>query len=536
MDRFQQEVLEKGLGELGFDNLGQCQLNPPRAEVIEQAICLDEASLSSMGALTVNTAPFTGRSPNDKYLVVNSDPDLWFASGTQSLTAETFQSIKAKMTRAMGQRNLFVRDVFAGADPAHALRIRVITDLAWQNLAAANMFIDAGEEAPFANPDFTLLVSSQFKADPVEDKLRSSAFIILNFDEKLVLIGTTRYAGEIKKSVFTLMNYVLPKQGILSLHCSANKAQKGDVALFFGLSGTGKTTLSSDPNRALIGDDEHGWSDQGIFNFEGGCYAKTIRINPIYEPLVYSAINRFGALLENVPLDANHNPLFDDSGITENTRASYPLSYIGNYEPSGTGGHPNHIFFLTADAFGVLPPLACLTRDQALYYFLSGYTSKLAGTERGLGDKPEATFSTCFGAPFLPLKPSIYASLLAKRLEQHGTKVWLLNTGWSGGGYGVGHRIALPMTRAMIKAVLDGELNETPTHIHPVFNVAIPDVVPGVPAELLNPELSWQDKVAYYAEAQSLASKFIENFKKYKQTLPESVVLSGPNQHLNHQE
>jgi len=306
--------------------------------------------------------------------------------------------------------------------------------------------------------------------------------------QKDLWLASTLYAGEIKKSVFTFMNYLLPKKGILPLHCSANKGQDGSVALFFGLSGTGKTTLSSDPERALIGDDEHGWSDNGIFNFEGGCYAKTIRINPKYEPLVWSAINRFGCLIENVPLDEHHHPDFDSSAITENTRASYPLEFISNYEPSGMGGHPDHIFFLTADAFGVMPPLAKLSNAQAIYYFLSGYTSKLAGTERGLGDKPQATFSTCFGAPFLPLKPTVYANLLSEKLTKHGTQVWLLNTGWSGGGFGTGKRIALPLTRAMISAVLGGALDHVETHTHPIFGVEIPNEVPGVPQEVLNPE------------------------------------------------
>jgi len=316
------------------------------------------------------------------------------------------------------------------------------------------------------------------------------------------------------------------------LHCSANMGAAGDVALFFGLSGTGKTTLSSDPQRRLIGDDEHGWNERGVFNFEGGCYAKTIRINPELEPLVWSAINRFGCLLENVPLDAQRRPDFDSSDITENTRASYPLDFIPNYEPSGQGGHPKHIFLLTADAFGVLPPLAKLTIEQAMYYFLSGYTSKLAGTERGLGDKPEATFSACFGAPFLPLKPSIYANLLVEKLAQHQTHVWLLNTGWSGGGYGVGKRIALPLTRTMINAVLSDQLNNVETHRHPIFNLDIPNEVEGVPQNVLNPALAWTDPAYYQQEALQLAHRFAENFKKYEKTVPLQVRAAGPREAL----
>ena len=522
------EILRAELDKLGLGEVKEVKYNLSIPELVTESLCRGETKLADSGAIVVNTSPFTGRSPNDKYLIENGDPDLWFASGTEPLKQEQFGRLKTKMIETMKPLRLYVRDVLAGADPENSIRIRVITDFAWQNLAAANMFIDYNGETPHIDPDFTMLVCSKFVGDPQADGLRSPAMVVLNFDEKLVLIGNTRYAGEVKKSVFTLMNYVLPKRNVLSLHCSANIGQDGDVALFFGLSGTGKTTLSSDEARALIGDDEHGWSDNGIFNFEGGCYAKTIRLNPKYEPLVWSAINRFGALLENVPLDENNHPDFDDNSITENTRASYPLTFISNYEPSGMGGHPNNIFFLTADAFGVLPPLAKLTKEQAMYYFLSGYTSKLAGTERGLGNKPEATFSTCFGAPFLPLKPTVYAKLLAERLEKHGTTVWLLNTGWSGGGFGVGERIKLPLTRAMISAALSGELDNVPTHIHPIFNIAIPDAVPGVPNEVLNPELSWADRDAYEAEARALAEKFRNNFKKYEANVGPEVPASGP--------
>jgi len=522
------EVLRAGLEKLGFTEIPEIKYNLIIPELVSESLKNGESQLADTGALVVNTSPFTGRSPNDKYLVENGDPDLYFASGTEAMTSENFDRLKLKMIDSLIAETLYVRDVLAGADPENTIRIRVITNQAWQSMAASNMFIANSSNEPHADPDFTLLVSSKFVGDPAGDGLRSPAMVALDFDKKLVLIGNTRYAGEIKKSVFTLMNYVLPKRNILSLHCSANIGEKGDVALFFGLSGTGKTTLSSDEARALIGDDEHGWSDNGIFNFEGGCYAKTIRLNPKYEPLVWSAINRFGALLENVPLDENSKPDFDDSGITENTRASYPLTFISNYAPGGMGGQPQNIFFLTADAFGVMPPLARLTKEQAMFYFLSGYTSKLAGTERGLGDKPQATFSTCFGAPFLPLKPTVYAKLLAKKLEEHGTRVWLLNTGWSGGGFGVGERIKLPLTRAMISAALKGELDKVPTHIHPIFKVAIPDTVPGVPNEVLNPELSWHDREQYELEAKALAQKFVDNFKKYEKNVGSEVTASGP--------
>ena len=521
------EVLRAELTKLSLGDVQEVKYNLNIPELVTESLVNGEGKLADTGALVVNTSPYTGRSPNDKYLVENGDPDLWFASGTEPMTSENFKQLKKKITNTLQNGTIYVRDVLAGADPENTVRLRVITDLAWQSMASSNMFIANTSGEPHIDPDFTLLVSSRFAADPAVDGLRSPAVVAMDFDEKLVLVGNTRYAGEIKKSVFTLMNYVLPKRDILSLHCSANIGEKGDVALFFGLSGTGKTTLSSDESRALIGDDEHGWSDNGIFNFEGGCYAKTIRLNPKYEPLVWSAINRFGALLENVPLDENNQPDFDDNSITENTRASYPLTFISNYAPGSMGGQPKNIFFLTADAFGVMPPLARLTKEQAMFYFLSGYTSKLAGTERGV-TKPEATFSTCFGAPFLPLKPTVYAKLLAEKLEQHGTHVWLLNTGWSGGGFGVGERIKLPLTRAMIGAVLKGELNDVPTHVHPIFNIAIPNEVPGVPDKVLNPELSWQDREQYDLEARALAQKFVDNFKKYEDNVGPEVLATGP--------
>jgi len=522
------EPIGQELSKLGISKPQAIFYNLNRAELVEAALANQEGMFSHAGAFAVNTSPYTGRSPNDKYLVTNDDPDLWYASGTQAMDYNTYSALKTKVMAHLQRQKLYVRDMRAGADPDQTLKIRIISDLAWQNFTASNMFIPLSGGKPIINPDLTVVAATSFAADPKMDGVRSPAFIIMNFEEKLVLIGTTRYAGEIKKSVFTFMNYVMPKRGVLSLHCSANKGAAGDVALFFGLSGTGKTTLSSDPQRRLIGDDEHGWNDRGVFNFEGGCYAKTIRINPELEPLVWSAINRFGCLLENVPLDDQRQPDFDSSAITENTRASYPLDFIPNFEPSGQGAHPKHIFLLTADAFGVLPPLAKLTIEQAMYYFLSGYTSKLAGTERGLGDKPEATFSACFGAPFLPLKPSIYANLLADKLAKHETHVWLLNTGWSGGGYGVGKRIALPLTRAMINAVLSDQLNNMETHNHPVFNLAIPNEVEGIPQNVLNPENAWSDQTAYQQEALHLAQRFAENFKNYENTVSQQVRAAGP--------
>jgi phosphoenolpyruvate carboxykinase (ATP) len=524
---YSHQIISSSLQELGFDPNPEFDYNLPAAALVEKAIIQNEGELSGEGALIVDTTPYTGRSPKDKYIVADDDPDLWLASGTEWMSRDKYEALKAKMLSHLSKQHLFVRDVKAGADPENLAKVRIITNLAWHNLAASNLFIKS-EEGPWENLDFQVIVDSNFEADPTIDGTRSPAFILLDFKTKVVLIAKTRYSGEIKKSVFTFMNYRLPKKGVLPLHCSANIGNSGDVALFFGLSGTGKTTLSSDPDRALIGDDEHGWSDKGVFNFEGGCFAKTIRLNPKYEPLVWSAINRFGCLIENVPMDADRNPDFDSDIKTENTRAAYPLRFIPNFVPSGQGGHPKDIFFLTADAFGVLPPLSKLSKDQALYYFLSGYTSKLAGTERGLGDKPETTFSTCFGAPFLPLKPAIYAQLLARQLENYGTKVWLLNTGWSGGAFGIGKRMALPLTRRMISAVLGGEIVDTPTHLHPIFKLEIPDAIKGVPVEVLDPEKTWSDADAYERDARLLAAKFVENFKKYEKTVPDSVTQSGP--------
>jgi len=524
---YSHQMVSRSLRDLGFGPELDFEYNLPAATLIEEAVNQNEGQLSSEGAFIVDTTPYTGRSPKDKYIVEDDDPDLWLASGTEWMPREKFEALKAKMLSHLGKQHLFVRDMKAGADPENLAKIRIITNLAWHSLAASNLFIRNTGEA-WDKLDFQVIVDSNFEADPTVDGTRSPAFIILDFKTKVVLVAKTRYSGEIKKSVFTFMNYRLPKNGVLPLHCSANIGHADDVALFFGLSGTGKTTLSSDPDRALIGDDEHGWSSKGVFNFEGGCFAKTIRLNPKYEPLVWAAINRFGCLIENVPMNPDRVPDFDSDIKTENTRAAYPLSFIPNFVPSGQGGHPHHIFFLTADAFGVLPPLSKLSTDQALYYFLSGYTSKLAGTERGLGDKPETTFSTCFGAPFLPLRPAIYAQLLAQQLERYGTKVWLLNTGWSGGAYGIGKRMALPLTRRMISAVLGNELEATPTHMHPIFRLEIPDTIEGVPTDVLDPEKTWSDQEAYEKDARALAAKFVENFKKYEDSVPSSVTQSGP--------
>jgi phosphoenolpyruvate carboxykinase (ATP) len=435
------------------------------------------------------------------------------------------------MRAYLQSRDVFIQDAAAAAHPDHRLAIRVITENAWHNLFARNLFIRLEpEQIPDHIPEFTILQAPGFHADPEEDGVNSEVFIVLNLEKRMILIGGTSYAGEIKKSIFTTLNYLLPLKGVLSMHCSANVGKGGDVALFFGLSGTGKTTLSSDPERLLIGDDEHGWGDDGVFNFEGGCYAKTINLRAELEPMIWEATRNFGTILENVSLDPDTRRVdFDDQSLTENTRAAYPINFLENIVPEGRGGHPENIFFLTADAFGVMPPVARLTPEQAMYYFLSGYTSKLAGTEKGVKE-PQTTFSTCFGAPFLPLYPRVYAHLLGEKIARHKAKVWLINTGWTGGPYGVGSRIRLPFTRAMIRAALNGSLENIPLRDDPYFGVAVPEQVPGLPAEILNPRQTWADPQAYDQQARSLVAKFQENFTQFADQVAPEVAAAGPKQ------
>ena len=422
-----------------------------------------------------------------------------------------------------------MQDATAAAHPQHRLPIRVITESAWHSLFARNLFIRIKpEEQPNHIPEFTILQAPGFQADPQDDGTNSEVFIVLNLEKRLILIGGTSYAGEIKKSIFTTLNYLLPQKGVLSMHCSANVGKDGNSALFFGLSGTGKTTLSSDPERALIGDDEHGWADDGVFNFEGGCYAKTINLREEYEPLIWNATRHFGTVLENVSIDTNtRRTNFDDDSLTENTRAAYPIGFLDNIIPSGRGGHPTHIFFLTADAFGVLPPIARLTPEQAMYYFLSGYTSKLAGTEKGVKE-PQTTFSTCFGAPFLPLFPSVYAKLLGEKIARHDSQVWLVNTGWTGGPFGIGSRIRIPYTRAMLRSVLTNQFQGVAFKTDPFFGLSVPERVPDVPVEVLNPRQTWADPQAYDHQAQALVAKFISNFKQFESQVSAEVIAAGP--------
>ncbi len=498
------------------------------AQLIEMALLRKEGVLTETGALRVTTGKYTGRSPNDKFIVDTPSVHNEIAWNTNKpFAVEQFENLYKRMTAYMQNREVFVFEGFAGTDDTYRIQIRCINEFAWQNLFIQQLLVRPEAAFQEFSPEFEVICMPGFKAIPQVDGTHSEAFIIINFERRIVLIGGTHYAGEMKKSIFTVMNYLLPKQGVLSMHCSANVGDSNETALFFGLSGTGKTTLSADPGRQLIGDDEHGWSDRGIFNIEGGCYAKCIRLRYETEPQIWEAI-RFGAVLENVVIDMNSRGIYyDDESITENTRAAYPVDYIPNAKMPGVGGHPKTIVFLTADAFGVLPPIAKLTKEQAMYHFLSGYTSKLAGTERGV-TQPEATFSSCFGAPFLPLSPLVYAALLGDKLTKCDTNVFLINTGWSGGPYGIGNRMKLPYTRAMVTAAIEGQLSEVSYELDPVFNVYVPIECPGVPSFVLTPRNTWNDKEEYDRKAIELARLFKKNSEKFANTLPDTILKAGP--------
>ena len=498
--------------------------------LVEAALQRGEAMLASNGALVARTGTRTGRSADDKFVVNNAAAkDMHWDKFHRPMDPQVFAKIKAKAFAHLTGRELFVLDARAGADPANAVPIRVITEFAWHNLFAKQLFRHiSAEQAATQHPAWTVVDVPSLSLDPAVDGSRSDVAAMINFEEKLVLIVGTEYAGEIKKSIFTIMNMLLPERGVMPMHCSANIGPDGAVAIFFGLSGTGKTTLSADSERTLIGDDEHGWSDNGVFNFEGGCYAKCIRLSHEAEPEIYEAI-RFGSVLENVALDEEtRNPDYDSVALTENTRAAYPLEYIPNASTTGMGGQPNTIIFLTADAFGVLPPIAKLTPEQAMYHFLSGYTAKLAGTEAGLGTEPQATFSTCFGAPFMPLHPTVYADLLGKRMHEGNVQVFLINTGWSGGAFGTGKRIKLSHTRTMVRAALAGKLDNVPTIHDERFNLAIPTAIEGVPTDMLQPRNTWADGNAYDQTADDLAARFRKNFAQYAERAGEAVVNAGP--------
>jgi phosphoenolpyruvate carboxykinase (ATP) len=520
------------LEALGFRNLNSVywQLHTP--QLYEQTLRRQEGFIAHLGPLVVRTGDHTGRSPQDRFITSepSTENEIWWGDVNRPFSPEQFDDLYQKLLAYFQGMNAFVQNCFAGADPNYRIAVRVITETAWHNLFARNMFIQATqEELEHYSPDFTLIHAPKFHALPEHDGTNSSAFVLIHFAKKLVLIGGTSYAGEVKKSIFSVLNYLLPRQGVLSMHCSANQGLSDDVALFFGLSGTGKTTLSSDSTRTLIGDDEHGWSDTGVFNFEGGCYAKVIRLSPTGEPEIFQTTRRFGTILENVAMDMNSRHLdLDSAAFTENTRASYPISHIPNAMRSGVGGHPRNVIFLTADAFGVVPPVSKLTPEQAMYHFLSGYTAKVAGTEKGLSDEPQATFSACFGAPFMPLHPREYARLLGEKVEKHGADVWLVNTGWTGGPYGVGHRMDLQHTRAMVRAILDGSLAEVETRQEPHFGLHVPVTCCNVPSEVLDPRETWADKDAYDARAKELANRFRENFEQYADEVDEAVIAAGP--------
>ncbi len=521
-------VQEKSMN--GIKTSGKVHLNLSTPELYEHAIARKEAAITAGGALCARTGKHTARSPQDRFVIkdASTGKNVWWSDQNVAMDDEKFEALFRKVEFYLSKRDVYARDCYAGSDPKNRLAVRVYTELAWHGLFASHMLIkpEPGELASFA-PDFTVICVPGFTAMPQIDGTRGSAFILLNFERKTVLIGGTAYAGEIKKAVFTVMNYLLPLKGVMPMHCSANLGKKKDTAIFFGLSGTGKTTLSSDPLRRLIGDDEHGWSDNGIFNFEGGCYAKVINLNPEAEPQIHAATGRFGTILENVVYDGTTRRLnLDDNSLTENTRAAYPLEFIDNSIKGPAFPHPKNIVMLTYDAFGVLPPISRLTPAQAMYHFISGYTAKVANTEMGIKE-PKATFSTCFGAPFMLHHPSMYAELLEKKMKKHGAQCWLINTGLCGGPYGVGKRMSIKHTRALLNAALDGKLARVKFAKDPVFGFGIPARCPGVPAEVLNPRRTWADKKAYDAKLKELAGLFAANFGKFGVT-NKAILGAGP--------
>ncbi len=519
------------LREIGLINIEDIHLNYKVPALYENAIRRNEGVISAAGPLVVETGQHTGRSPNDKFIVKDETTEelVWWGDVNRDMSEENFEKLFAKVRGYLQRKEIFVQDVYAGTDNKYRLPVRIITKYAWQSLFAHNLFVvPSDEERMNHHPEFTVIAVPSFHADPGEDNTNSQTAVVVNFKKKIVLIAGTSYAGEIKKSIFTVMNFFLPQKNVMPMHCSANIGEKGDVAVLFGLSGTGKTTLSADPKRRLIGDDEHGWSDSGVFNFEGGCYAKVIRLSPEAEPEIFATTKKFGTVLENVVLEPwTRETDLDNAKLTENTRAAYPLKFIDNIEPSGKGGHAKNIVMLTADAFGVLPPISKLTPEQAMYHFISGYTAKVAGTEKGITE-PVATFSACFGAPFMPMHPSVYANLLGEKIKEHDAKCWLINTGWNGGPYGVGKRMEIKYTRAMLNEALAGNLDDVETVEDPIFGLNIPIAVAGVPTEILNPRNTWKDKNEYDATAKKLAKMFIENFKIFEEGTPENILLAAP--------
>ena len=521
-----------GLDTQGFTTNATLHWNLGTAALIEQAVVRGEGLLSKDGALVVETGKHTGRSANDKFIVKDdvTGPVIWWGKTNKPISPEQFATIKADFAAALAEKDtLFVQDLFGGSQPEYRVQVRVITEYAWHSMFIRTMLVRP-EVAELANflPEFTIVDLPSFKADPARHGCRSETIIAVDFEGKTILIGGTKYAGEMKKSVFSILNYLLPVQGVMPMHCSANIGANGDTAVFFGLSGTGKTTLSADASRTLIGDDEHGWSDTAVFNFEGGCYAKAIRLSPEAEPEIYATTKRFGTVLENVVIDPDTREIdLDDNALAENSRASYPIDFIPNASSDNLGPVPKNIIMLTADAFGILPPIAKLTPAQAMYHFLSGYTARVAGTEIGVTE-PDATFSTCFGAPFMPRHPSVYGNLLKERIAKGGVDVWLVNTGWTGGIYGVGKRMPIRVTRALLNAALDGSLNNAPMRTDPNFGFQVPIVVAGVDQLILDPRATWADKDAYDVKAAGLVKLFIDNFAQFEDHVDAGVREAAP--------
>lgn len=531
MNEYGLKAKDATLASIGLKNVSAAYWNLSPAELVEETIVLGQGLLADSGALAVDTGEFTGRSPRDKFVVCDekTENSVWWGDINIKFDADKFDRLFHRISAYLTEREVYVRDAYACADPAHRLNIRVVTEFPWSNLFANNLFLrPTKEEILNFTPEWTIICAPDFKAVPEIDGTRQHNFAVLNFTKKMILIGGTGYTGEIKKGIFSVLNYVLPhEKNVLSMHCSANIGKDGDTAIFFGLSGTGKTTLSADPNRKLIGDDEHGWADNSVFNFEGGCYAKCVDLKKEKEPEIFNAI-KFGSLLENIEFYEGTTTVdFTNISKTENTRVAYPIDYIDNAVAPSIGAAPKNIFFLTCDAFGVLPPISKLTNSQAMFYFISGYTAKVAGTEIGITE-PTLTFSACFGKAFLPLHPTKYAELLGKKLKDSKVNVWMINTGWVGGAYGVGERIKLSYTRSIITAALNGELDKAKFDTLPVFNLAMPTAINGVPAELLNPRNAWKDKDAYDAKANNLAASFVKNFAQYASNASEEIMAAAP--------
>lgn len=524
----------ENLVKFGLNPTKEVHVNLPVAQLFEHAVLRSEVAVVEGGAIAVITSPHTGRSPNDKFIVNSgaSAEKIWWGSVNKPMEPQAAARLKARVSAYLQGRDLYVVDAWGGTDPHARIPIRVITENAWHALFANNMFVrPTAQELASHSPEFMILHAPNFQCDSHIDSTRSNAAIVIDFERRYVLIAGTKYAGEMKKSVFTILNYLMPQKGILSMHASVNYSKslgKNETAVFFGLSGTGKTSLSADPERILVGDDEHGWSDDGTFNFEGGCYAKLIRLSPEAEPEIYATTQRFGSVLENVVFDSDTRICdLNSETITENTRGCYPIDFIPSATLDGQGGHPKHIIMLTADAYGVLPPVSRLSSEQAMFHFLSGYTAKVAGTEKGITE-PTATFSPCFGGPFLPLHPGVYAKMLGEKIAKHNVKVWLVNTGWTGGPYGVGSRIKISQTRAMVHAILSGQLNDTKTTPDPIFGIGVISQIPGVDSTLLQPRSTWKDASAYDAKAKDVAARFVKNFEQYADGVAPEVRAAAP--------